>query len=253
MTEVPPVLRVTGLSHRYGHAQVLDDVTFDLHPGEVVAVIGPSGAGKTTLFRCITQLTRPDGGQVELCETELTNLRGSQLREARRPVGMIFQAYNLVRRLNALDNVLCGRLASTPTWRLLLGRASPVDQARAAMCLDRVGLLHYARSRADRLSGGQQQRVAIARVLAQETRVVLADEPVASLDPTSSAVVLATLRDLARQDGIAVLCSLHQIDLVAGFADRVIGLRGGRVVFDVAAKQFSRSQRDGVYRDSAVS
>jgi len=247
MSEVPPVLRVTGLSHRYGHVQVLDDVTFDLHPGEVVAVIGPSGAGKTTLFRCITQLTRPDGGQVELCETSLTNLRGSQLREARRPVGMIFQAYNLVRRLSALNNVLCGRLATTPTWRVLLGRASTLDQARAAACLDRVGLAHLARSRADRLSGGQQQRVAIARVLAQQTRVVLADEPVASLDPASSAVVLATLRDLARQDGIAVLCSLHQIDLVAGFADRVIGLRHGRVVLDVGVAKFSTSQRDGVY------
>jgi len=149
---------------------------------------------------------------------------------------------------------------SFPRWTAVLimpgdaaaGCRPPTERARAEACLERVGLLELARSRADRLSGGQQQRVAIARVLAQETRVVLADEPVASLDPTSSAVVLSTLRDLARKDGLAVLCSLHQVDLIEGFADRVIGLRRGRVVFDVAVDRFTGPQRQLVYEDPAV-
>jgi phosphonate transport system ATP-binding protein len=159
----------------------------------------------------------------------------------------VFQSYNLVRRLTALQNVLVGRLADVPTWRVLLRRFPAEDEALAAACLDQVGLLPYAHTRADRLSGGQQQRVAIARVLASRARVVLADEPVASLDPASAASVLTALRSLATDHGKAVVCSLHQVDLVAGFADRVVGLRDGRVVLDVPASAFDPRAAQELY------
>jgi phosphonate transport system ATP-binding protein len=231
-------LSVRGLSHSYAGAPVLRSVDLDVRPGEVVAVVGPSGAGKTTLFRCLTRLVRADEGVLEVCGADLLRLEGGRLREARRNLGLVFQSYNLVRRLTALENVLVGRLADVPAWRVVLRRFPSGDRALAAHCLDQVGLLPYAHTRADRLSGGQQQRVAIARVLASRAGVVLADEPVASLDPASAATVLSALRALATDHGKAVVCSLHQVDLVAGFADRVVGLRDGRVVLDVPAARF---------------
>jgi phosphonate transport system ATP-binding protein len=244
-------LGVRGLSHAYGGAPVLRAVDFTVTAGEVVAVVGPSGAGKTTLFRCLTRLVQADAGELDLFGTDLRQLDGRALREARRDLGLVFQSYNLVRRLTALQNVLVGRLADVATWRVLLRRFPAADEALAAACLDQVGLLPYAHTRADRLSGGQQQRVAIARVLASRARVVLADEPVASLDPASAADVLSALRSLATDHGKAVVCSLHQVDLVAGFADRVVGLRDGRVVLDVPADRFdSAAARDLYARES---
>ena len=240
-------LDVRGLTHSYGGVPVLRAVDLAVSPGEVVAVVGPSGAGKTTLFRCLTQLVRADDGTLELFGTDLQQAHGRALREARRDLGLVFQSYNLVRRLTAMQNVLVGRLADVPTWRVLLRRFPAADEALAAACLDQVGLLPYAHTRADRLSGGQQQRVAIARVLASQARVVLADEPVASLDPASAASVLSALRSLATDHGKAVVCSLHQVDLVAGFADRVVGLRDGRVALDIRAEDFDRSTARSLY------
>ena len=234
-------LSLRGLSHAYAGVPVLRSVDLDVAPGEVVAVVGPSGAGKTTLFRCLTRLVRADEGVLEVCGNDLMRLEGRALREARRDLGLVFQSYNLVRRLSALQNVLVGRLADVSTWRVLLRRFPDAEQQLAASCLDQVGLLGHAHTRADRLSGGQQQRVAIARALASRARVVLADEPVASLDPASAQSVLTALRSLATEHGKAVVCSLHQVDLVAGFADRVVGLRDGRVVLDVPASQFDAS------------
>ena len=240
-------LRVTGLSHAYGAARVLSDVDLDVQPGEVVAVVGPSGAGKTTLFRCLTRLVRADAGRIEVLGRDIRSAEGRALREVRRDLGLVFQSYNLVRRTSALHNVLVGRLATTPLWRVVLRRFAPADVAAAAGCLEEVGLLEHAHTRADRLSGGQQQRVALARVLASRARVVLADEPVASLDPASAVAVLEALRRLATDHGCAVLCSLHQVDLVPGFADRVVGLRDGRVVLDVPAERFDTRAAADLY------
>ena len=223
-------VRVERLTKRYGDTvTALADVSFSIEPGEFVAVLGPSGAGKTTLFRCLTGLTRPDGGSVIVRGRDICAIRGQQLRAARQDVALIFQQFNLVRRLTALHNVLAGRLARLPTWRVVLRRFTRPDRQRALACLDAVGLLDRAYARADELSGGQQQRVAIARALAQEATVVLADEPVSSLDPESAAVVLDTLRVVART-GVAVVASLHQVHLAATYADRIIALRAGRVV-----------------------
>jgi len=242
-----PALQVDGLAHRYGARTVLDGVSFDVASGEVVAIVGPSGAGKTTLFRCITQLVRADRGAVRVFGSELAGLRGGELRRARRDLALIFQQFNLVRRLSALDNVVVGHLAELPSWRVVTRRPGRAVRADALACLAQVGLLDHAEVRADRLSGGQQQRVAIARVLAQRSRIVLADEPVSNLDPASSAVVLAALCSVARDHGIAVLCNLHQVDLMSGFADRVIGFREGRIVVDVEASEFADEHRHLVY------
>jgi phosphonate transport system ATP-binding protein len=217
---------------------VLSEVGFTVTAGEVVAILGPSGAGKTTLFRCLTRLVEADEGDICLLGRSIRGMRAGELRLARRNIGLVFQQHNLIRRRSALDNVLAGRLGHVPLWRVMTGRFAQTDRQRAFAALDRVDLLDFADRRADRLSGGQQQRVAIARVLAQESLVILADEPVASLDPASAVSVLSLLRDIAHEAGITVLCSLHQVDLVPGFADRVLGLRDGRLVADSAVENF---------------
>ena len=215
-------IRVAGLRKAFGDAVVLDGVSLDVEPGEMVALLGPSGAGKTTLFRCLTRLLDPEAGEMWVAGHPMHRLRGSGLARARRDVGHVFQQFNLVRRLSALDNAVAGRLASAPLWRVIARRFSRADRALAIAALERVGLLAQVDQRADQLSGGQQQRVAIARALVQGSRVLLADEPVASLDRETSASVLGLLREVSREQGITVLCSLHQPDLAAAFADRVI-------------------------------
>jgi phosphonate transport system ATP-binding protein len=208
------------------------------HVVEVVAVLGASGAGKTTLFRCITRLAQSDSGKIFLGAHAIRTLGGRRLSIARSEIGLIFQQFNLIRRLSALDNVLVGRLGDVSTWRVMLRRFPHRDRQLALAALDRVGMLPWALQRADSLSGGQQQRVAIARALAQQSRFVLADEPVASLDPESAKSVLSILRDIARERMIAVLVSLHQIEFAIQFADRVIGLRAGRMIANRPAAAF---------------
>jgi len=219
--------------------------------GEVAALLGPSGAGKTTLFRCLTRLVEADEGEIRLLGRSVRGMRSGELRLARRNIGLVFQQHHLIRRRSALDNVLAGRLGHVPLWRVMARRFGQSDRQRAFAALDRVDLLDFADRRADRLSGGQQQRVAIARVLAQESRVILADEPVASLDPTAAVSVLSLLRDIAHEGGITVLCSLHQVALVPGFADRVIGLRAGRLVSDGAIEHFRMLPDHEIYAPSA--
>jgi phosphonate transport system ATP-binding protein len=230
-----PVLSLNSVTKTYGTTTALADVSLALNPGEVVALVGPSGAGKSTVFRCVTRLVSPDSGSVSVLGHDLARLGSRDLREARRDIGLIFQQFNLIGRMSAIDNVLAGRMGHVATWRVVTRQFPAADRQLALACLDRVGLLDKAYQRADSLSGGQQQRVAIARVLAQRSRVLLADEPVSSLDPKAADNVLGLLRAVARESGIAVLCSLHQVDLARRFADRVVALRGGRLVLDASA------------------
>jgi phosphonate transport system ATP-binding protein len=245
---VEAALEIVGVSKFYGEAAALSDVTFKINPGEVVALLGPSGAGKSTIFRCISRLVEVDGGQVRVLGRNIGTLDRRSLRVQRRAIGLIFQQFNLINRLSSLDNVLAGRLGHTPTWRVISRQFTEADRQMALSALDRVGLLDRAYQRADSLSGGQQQRIAIARALTQQSRLVLADEPVASLDPASAENVLQVLKDIARERGIAVLCSLHQTDLARRYADRIVALRAGKVVLDAPSTEIDIAQIDSIYR-----
>jgi len=221
----------------------IEDVSFGVREHEFVAILGPSGAGKTTLFRCITGLLAPDRGSAKVAGLEVAGLRGRE----RRRVAVVFQQFNLVSRLTALQNVLAGRLGHVPSWRGWLRRFERADLLLALECLERVGLLGHAAQRADTLSGGQQQRVAIARALAQQPELIVADEPVASLDPNAGAGVLDLLQGIARSEGVAVVCSLHQVQFARAYADRIVGLAGGRVAMDVPTAEFDEATYDRLY------
>jgi phosphonate transport system ATP-binding protein len=241
--ESAPVLRVEALSKAFGERKVISRISFTLAAREMVALLGPSGAGKTTLFRCFTGLLKPEEGRVWFDDVDTTRLPPA----GRRLMAIVFQDYNLVRRLTAFENVLGGRLGHVAPWRGIARRFERADKLKAFECLERVGMLDYAHDRADRLSGGQQQRVAIARALAQEPRLIVADEPVASLDPSSAAGVLQLLRNIARSDGVAVICSLHQVGYARSFADRIIGLAGGRVIIDAQTSSLSEKDYHALY------
>ena len=240
-------LLIETVTKRYGTTLALDDVSFVVDPGEFVALLGPSGAGKSTLFRCVTRLVAPDTGVVRVLGRDMSALGGQELRLARRDVGLIFQQFNLIGRLSAMDNVLAGRMGHASTLRVMLRQFTRADRQLALAALDRVGLLERAGQRADSLSGGQQQRVAIARVLAQQARLLLADEPVSSLDPQSAENVLGILCNIARETGIAVVCALHQVDLARRYADRVVALRGGRKLLDVSVNAFDQNAFQELY------
>jgi phosphonate transport system ATP-binding protein len=227
-------LTARNVGKSFGAHVALDDVSFAVRSREFVALLGPSGAGKTTLFRCLAGLLPCDRGEVLIGRDPVGALQG----RARRRVAIVFQQWNLVRRLSALDNVLAGRLGYVPAWRGWTRCFTRDDRLLALECLDRVGLLPQATQRAATLSGGQQQRVAIARALAQQPDLIVADEPVASLDPAAAAGVLELLHGIARKDGVAVLCSLHQVPYARRYADRIIGLSHGRVVADGPAASF---------------
>jgi len=239
----PERVKIQGLGKRYEGRIALADVDLAAHAGEFVAVLGPSGAGKTTLFRCIAGLTTPDAGSVRLSDLDITAYHGRQ----RRGLAVVFQQFNLIGRVSAIDNVLAGRLGHVAAWRGWVRRFEHRDRLIAFECLERVGLLDKAEQRADTLSGGQKQRVAIARALAQQPQVIVADEPVASLDPRISAEILVLLRSICRQDAVAVLCSLHQAHLAREYADRIVGLAHGRIVLDLSVSRFDAAAAEKLY------
>lgn len=219
-----------------GGTRALSGINLNFSNTAFTAMIGPSGAGKSTLLRIMKGLIQPSGGFVTLDGVPLGRRHSARLRRQQAQLGMVFQQFNLVRRLSALDNVLLGRLVDTPDWRSTLRLASRDDRAFALHLLDRVGLADLAWQRADQLSGGQQQRVGIARALAQRPRLILADEPISALDPKSAEQVMTILRDIRARDGIAVVANLHFLDTVREYADRVVALRAGQVLFDGSAR-----------------
>ena len=234
-TSVSPLVVLDRVSKVFAQKHALDRVSLTIHPGEFVAVIGRSGAGKTTLLRCLSCATNATYGTIRVGDTDLATLQGAALRRHRAQVGMIYQQFNLVKRLRVIDNVLVGRLPHLWGWRYwaALGRAFARSQREvASRCLHHVGLLDRMWQRTDTLSGGEQQRVAIAKILAQEPCLILADEPVASLDVMNGALVMETLRHIASKAGLTVITNLHHVEYARHYADRVVGLCAGHVVFD---------------------
>ena len=236
-----PLLRVSGLGKSYtpkrgagGQPRALKDIDFTCDAGELITVIGPSGAGKSTFLRCINRLIEPTDGTVEFYGQDITHLGRGDLRGVHAQIAMIFQNYNLVYRLTAIQNVLHGRLGYKGALAGSLGLYTEAEKLRAFELLDEVGLGEFAYRRADQLSGGQKQRVGIARALIQDPKIILCDEPIASLDPKSSCMVMEHLRRVTREHGITCIVNLHQVDTALEFSDRIVGLRAGEKVFEGA-------------------
>ena len=227
------MLRLVKLGKRYRTGdEALKGVDLEVPDGQVMALIGPSGAGKSTLIRCINRLVEPTAGEVWLDDAELTRLGGRALRRARRHMGMIFQEYALVERLTVMENVLSGRLGYVGFWRSFLRRFPQSDITEAFRLLERVGLDHMVDKRAEELSGGQRQRVGIARALVQNPALLLVDEPTASLDPKTSRQIMRLIKELCAERGLAAIINIHDVMLAQMFAERVVGLRVGEIVYD---------------------
>jgi phosphonate transport system ATP-binding protein len=249
------MLQIEHLTKIYPDGTVaLRDISFSVPDGEFLVVIGLSGSGKSTLLRCINRLIDPTEGRIVWNGRDITQASQAELRLIRREIGMIFQHFNLVKRSSVLTNVLTGRLGYTPPAWSLINRFSRADRELAYQALARVGIPDKARNRADELSGGQQQRVGIARALMQQPKMILADEPVASLDPVLAHSILGYLEKINKEDKVTVICSLHFLDLVQRYASRVIGLREGRVVFEGDSediRQLSDEEFKEIYGEEA--
>lgn len=246
-----PFIRIENVTQRFANGtQALSDITLNFNTNQFTAMIGPSGAGKSTLLRVINGLVRPNQGRVFIGSTQITpQTPVATVRQARRQIGMVFQQFNLVRRLTALENVLIGRLGTLNPVTSLLKLYPKADRELAMSLLERVGMSDYAWQRADTLSGGQQQRVGIARALAQQPKVILADEPISALDPKSAEQVMEILQAINAEDNIAVICNLHHLNTVREYADRVVALKKGRLVFDGTAAEFSVEASRSLYYD----
>lgn len=253
------ILEIKDLHKTYGdQTEVLRGINLQIEQGEFVCIIGLSGAGKSTLLRCVNRLIEPSSGVIMVpgalsgvgvdgAKVDVLKLNAEKLRLLRRKVGMVFQQFNIVKRLSVIENVLSGGLGYQPGLRSMLRIFSREEKRQALTNLNRVGLLDHAYKRADQLSGGEQQRVAIARTLMQQPAIILADEPVASLDPRLSRVVLDILKRVCREDGITALVSLHTLELTREYADRIVGLRRGQIFFDGRPRDLTDVIVDSVY------
>ncbi|MDP3796533.1 MAG: phosphonate ABC transporter ATP-binding protein [Polaromonas sp.] len=245
-------LEIEGLVKEYRRGQpVLKGINLSIEGSGLTAIIGPSGTGKSTLLRCINRLIDPTQGAIwftaEGRRTDLSKLRGRALRTSRRKIGMVFQEYNLVERLTVMENLLTGRLGYVSAWDAWRRKFPPQDIQRAFELLDTVGLGDFANQRADALSGGQRQRVGIARALMQSPQVLLADEPTSSLDPKTSVEIMSLLREQGRAQGIPVIVNIHDVELARRFADRLVGMSGGSVVYDGDAAGLSDAKLKQIY------
>ena len=225
----------------------LDDVDLTIQDGEFVAIIGRSGAGKSTLLRAVNRMHPITAGKLTVNGTDVSGLSGKSLRRFRRGIGMVFQSFNLVTRTTVIRNVLSACVPDMPFWRVLLGTFRKADKLKALECLEKVGILDKAYMRADQLSGGQQQRVALARTLAQDPGIILADEPVAALDPVTARQVMQDFVRVNREMGITILLNIHHVELALEYADRVIGIRAGKIVYDGPSSQVDQGVLDAIY------
>ena len=225
----------------------LKNVSLEINQGEFVAIIGLSGAGKSTLLRTINRMHDISEGSLIVNGQEIKNLKGKDLRTFRRKVGMVFQSFNLVTRTTVINNVLTSRVPDMPLWKSIIGLYSKEDKIIALEALDKVGILDKAYVRADQLSGGQQQRVALARTLAQKPEIILADEPVAALDPITATQVMDDFKKINKELNMSVLINIHHVDLALKYADRVIGIKAGEIVYDGAAKDVTNEVLKQIY------
>lgn len=241
------MLKLDKLTRRFKDTVAVSNANLEIPDGQMVGIIGRSGAGKSTLLRLLNRLIDPSEGQILFGDTDIARLKGRELREWRSNCAMIFQQFNLVGRLDVLTNVMTGRLFDMPSLRAMAQVFTAEERAMAIQALDRLGMAHTALQRAETLSGGQQQRVAIARALAQTPRILLADEPIASLDPLNAKIVMDSLRAINREDGITVICNLHTLDTARQYCDRIIGMQNGRIVFDGTPAQLTVGMAREIY------
>ena len=229
----------------------LDDVSLTIQDGEFVAIIGRSGAGKSTLLRSVNRMHQITSGTLTVNGTDVSTLSGKSLRRFRRGIGMVFQSFNLVTRTTVIKNVLSACVPDMPFWRVLLGVFRKEDKIKSLESLDKVGILDKAYMRADQLSGGQQQRVALARTLTQDPRIILADEPVAALDPVTAKQVMQDFVRINQEMGISILLNIHHVELALEYANRIIGIRAGKIVYDGPSAHVNQKVLDAIYGDDS--
>ncbi|MBC8061923.1 MAG: phosphonate ABC transporter ATP-binding protein [Clostridiaceae bacterium] len=246
------ILEVTSLSKEYkGGTKALTNVSFSVKEGEFVSIIGPSGAGKSTLLRCINKMIDATEGDINFNGESVKEFKKKDLRKLRTKIGMIFQHYNLVNRLSVVENVLHGRLGYKSTFQGVIGRYTEGEKKKAFEILDKLGLQEQAYKRCDELSGGQKQRVGIARALIQDPKMILCDEPIASLDPNASKIIMDHLKNINTEMGITCIFNLHQVDVALRYSDRIIGINSGRVIFDGKPGQLTKNNIHEIYGSEA--
>jgi len=241
------MLRIKNVTRRFGQTKAVDDVSLEIPEGQMVGIIGRSGAGKSTLLRMVNRLVDPSAGQISFDGIAVSELKGAPLRHWQSECAMVFQQFNLVPRLDVITNVMFGKLNRRSTLSTLFSLFPREDILKAIDILERLGIAEHGAKRTEALSGGQQQRVGIARALMQDPKIILADEPIASLDPMNAQIVMDTLRRIHDEDGRLVICNLHTLDTARRYCDRVIGMRAGKIVFDDSADQLTTTVAREIY------